>query len=122
MDADRFSLYWGTNTPRMHIPGLTHPVQDFMLEDVLDMTCYIPPKKKKKQSQYSRGGGGGRYQMQPSFIDGDDDLSDDDEDLPAVEKETSSMPTMCAVPLPALLEKILKFLGVATFCDCLIVK
>jgi HrpA-like RNA helicase len=24
MDADRFARYWGTDTPRMHIPGFTH--------------------------------------------------------------------------------------------------
>ena len=33
-------------------------------------------------------------------------MSDDDEDLPAVEKETSSMPTMCAVPLEERLKRM----------------
>ena len=27
MDADRFAKYWGNCTPRMHIPGFTHPVK-----------------------------------------------------------------------------------------------
>ena len=49
LDADRFAAYWGKNTPRMHIPGRTFAVQDFMLEDVLELTGYIPPKKKKKK-------------------------------------------------------------------------
>ncbi len=45
MDADRFGKYFGGSTPRMHIPGFTHPVRDFTLEDVLEMMGYIPPKK-----------------------------------------------------------------------------
>ena len=110
MDADRFAKYWGTNTPRMHIPGFTHPVQDFTLEHVLEMTNYIPPKKKKKQSQYSRGGGrggGGSYQIQPSFVDGEE-LGDDDGDSP-IEKdntETSSKSMACAVPLEERLKRM----------------
>mmetsp|Transcript_15236 Transcript_15236/g.33072 ORF Transcript_15236/g.33072 Transcript_15236/m.33072 type:complete len:1605 (-) Transcript_15236:173-4987(-) len=103
MDADRFAKYWGVGTPRMHIPGFTHPVQDFTLEDVLEMTCYIPPKKKK-QSQYSRGGGGGsKYQIQPSFVDGNG--FEDDEECPA-EKGSSSMPMSCAVPLEERLKRM----------------
>ena len=47
MDADRIAAYWGKNTPRMHIPGFTFPVRDFMLEDVLAITNYIPSKKSK---------------------------------------------------------------------------
>ena len=48
LDADRFAAYWGPKTPRLHIPGRTFPVVDFMLEDVLALTGYIPPKKGKK--------------------------------------------------------------------------
>lgn len=48
LDADRFAGYWGPSTPRLHIPGRTFPVVDFMLEDVLALTGYIPPKKGKK--------------------------------------------------------------------------
>ena len=46
LDADRFASYWGSTTPRMHIPGRTFPVRDFMLEDVLSLTGYMPPKRK----------------------------------------------------------------------------
>jgi len=53
MDADRFAAYWGKNTPRMHIPGFTYPVEDYTLEDVLAFTGYIPPKKSKKKKQIS---------------------------------------------------------------------
>lgn len=102
MDADRFARYWGTSTPRMHIPGFTHPVQDFTLEDVLDMTNYIPPKKKKNQQK--RGGGGGSYQIQPSFVDGDD--SGDKEDDPAEKDDISSLPVTCAVTLEQRLKRM----------------
>lgn len=49
LEAKRFANYWGSNTPRIHIPGRTFPVSDFMLEDVLELTGYIPPKNKKKK-------------------------------------------------------------------------
>ena len=54
LDADRFARYWGSSTPRIHIPGRTFPVTDFMLEDVLSITGYIPPKKGKKKN-WNRG-------------------------------------------------------------------
>jgi HrpA-like RNA helicase len=59
----------------MHIPGFTHPVQDFMLEDVLKLTGYLPPKKKSGKKSDT----GGNYQIQPSFIDGDELESDSPE-------------------------------------------
>eukprot|EP00980_Cylindrotheca_fusiformis_P005590 scaffold1184_cov132-Cylindrotheca_fusiformis.AAC.11 len=49
LDAERFAAYWGENTPRMHIPGRTFPVEDFTLEDVLDLTNYNPPKKGRNK-------------------------------------------------------------------------
>ncbi|KAL9179142.1 hypothetical protein ACHAXT_000184 [Thalassiosira profunda] len=106
MDADRFAQYWGAGTPRMHIPGFTHPVEDFTLEDVLEMTNYIPPRKKKKQQHYPRGGGGGKgYHIQPSFVDGDDVGDDGDEEDPE-EKDASASPAACAVPLEERLKRI----------------
>lgn len=45
LDADRFASYWVGNTPRMHIPGRTFPVKDYMLEDVLSLTGYVPRRK-----------------------------------------------------------------------------
>ena len=35
LDTDRFSSYWGSNTPRLHIPGRTFPVEGYFLEGVL---------------------------------------------------------------------------------------
>lgn len=52
LDADRFAAYWGKNTPRMHIEGRTFPVEDYMLEDVLTFTGYIPSKKKKNSNRF----------------------------------------------------------------------
>ena len=52
MDADRIAAYWGQLTPRLHIPGHTYDIKDFVLEDVLAFTHYIPPKKRKKGKQY----------------------------------------------------------------------
>ena len=103
MDADRFAKYWGDRTPRMHIPGFTHPVQDFNLEDVLELTNYIPRNKNKKQSQYNRGGGGRNYQIQPSFVDGGD--FGNDEEL-STGKGTGSIPVPCAVPLDERLKRM----------------
>lgn len=103
MDADRFAMYWGEGTPRMHIPGRTFPVQDFTLEDVLEMTCYIPPKKKKKQSQYFRGDSGGSNQNRSSFVDGDD--PGDDANSP-VGTGSNSTPEVCVVPLAERLKRI----------------
>lgn len=48
LDAERFTNYWGSATPHVHIPGRTFPVADFSLEDVLKLTGFIPPKNKKK--------------------------------------------------------------------------
>jgi ATP-dependent RNA helicase DHX57 len=106
MDADRFAKYWGEGTPRMHIPGRTFPVQDVTLEGVLEMTCYIPPKrklKKKKQSQYFRGDSGGSNPNRSSFEYGDD--HGDDADYPA-EKDSSSTPDVCMVPLDERLKRM----------------
>lgn len=49
MDADRFATYWGDNTPRMHIPGFTYPVNDYFLDDVLQITGYIPSRNGKNR-------------------------------------------------------------------------
>jgi ATP-dependent RNA helicase DHX57 len=48
LDKDKFAQYWGVMPPHIHIPGRTFPVQDFMLEDVLKVTGYIPRKNRNK--------------------------------------------------------------------------
>jgi HrpA-like RNA helicase len=48
LDTERFKNYWGsTPVPHVHIQGRTFPVVDFLLEDVLNLTGFIPSKKKK---------------------------------------------------------------------------
>ena len=42
VNASLFADYFGKNTPILHIPGRTFPVQTFYLEDVLDVFKYIP--------------------------------------------------------------------------------
>ena len=77
MDADRFAAYWGENTPRMHIPGYTHPVKDFLLEDVLEMTGYVPPKSgKKKKNRNWRNNSNSRKKSAWN----DSEISDEDEE------------------------------------------
>lgn len=89
LDADRFAAYWGTNTPRMHIPGRTFPVQDFFLEDVLTLTGYNPPKKRKKRFY----GSGAQQQQRPRKTTpwNDSELSDreDDEEEEAPHEQVS---------------------------------
>eukprot|EP00051_Salpingoeca_urceolata_P013946 m.176717 g.176717 ORF g.176717 m.176717 type:complete len:1482 (-) comp17950_c0_seq3:91-4536(-) len=54
LDSDRFSTYF-KGAPTVAIPGFTHPVIDYFLEDVIRFTGYVPPrrarnKKKKKKA------------------------------------------------------------------------
>jgi len=84
MDADRFASYWGSHTPRMHIPGRTFPVQDFTLEDALEITGYVPPKKGKKKSFHSSRGN----EKKSPWVDSEH--SDDDGSDGEGEKEMGS--------------------------------
>ena len=77
LDADRFASYWG-NAPRMHIPGRTFPVEDFMLEDVLEMTGYNPPKKKRKQGGFNNFNNFSRNRKTSAW--NDSEMSDDEMD------------------------------------------
>ncbi|XP_028320470.1 ATP-dependent DNA/RNA helicase DHX36 [Gouania willdenowi] len=53
LNAEKFSEYFD-NCAIIHIPGLTFPVEEFLLEDVVEMTCYCP-KKKDQRSSWKRG-------------------------------------------------------------------
>lgn len=60
-------------------------MKDFTLEDVLQLTSYVPPKNRRNY----RDGVGGRYQIQPSLTDGEeDDVEDDGEDQSSEERTT----------------------------------
>ena len=89
LDADRFAAYWGTSTPRMHIPGRTFPVQDFFLEDVLLLTGYNPPKKRGKKTWY-----GGNQRPQKRFSPWDiSELSEEEDGDNSIEEASPSRST-----------------------------
>lgn len=92
LDADRFAAYWGSNTPRVHIPGRTFPVTDFMLEDVLAVTGYIPQKQgKKKSNGYKRyNGPRKRNAWDDSELSDNEDVDDSAEKPDESDSETSS--------------------------------
>jgi ATP-dependent RNA helicase DHX57 len=99
MDADRFAAYWGNNTPRMHIPGFTHPVQDYFLEDVLSLTDYIPPKNGKKKKSY-RGKWNGGARKKNAWADSEH--SDDETDTNVEVKKESNKSSQDKPPVPSL--------------------
>lgn len=53
LNAEKFSKYFD-NCPMIHIPGLTFPVEEFLLEDVLEMTRYRP-RNQDRRSSWKRG-------------------------------------------------------------------
>lgn len=53
MEAEKFATYYGESTPRMHIPGFTYPITDNGLEDVLQLTGYIPRQRGKSKKRGS---------------------------------------------------------------------
>ena len=95
MDADRFAAYWGNDTPRMHIPGFTHPVQDFFLKDVLEVSGYVPPRPQKGASSSSPGGGGKKAQT--GAFD-EEDLVDVDADEDANTMPSSTVTLQVNIP------------------------
>ncbi|KAG8297706.1 hypothetical protein J6590_030216, partial [Homalodisca vitripennis] len=64
LNADHFSQYYN-NCPTVNIPGFTFPVQEFYLEDVLQMTRYIPKLKNNGRYQKFRGQNPKKWRMKP---------------------------------------------------------
>ncbi|PWA37316.1 RNA helicase family protein [Artemisia annua] len=64
INADLFSKYFG-NAPTIHIPGLTFPVQELFLEDVLEKTRYEVKSEADNFQGYSKR----RRQQQESKSD-----------------------------------------------------
>lgn len=108
LDADRFAAYWGSNTPRMHIPGRTFPVEDFYLEDVLAMTGYNPPKNRKKKYF-----GEGQQQREKKvtawndseFSDNEEEEEKEDED-PTEKSKGNKPPSQPQVPLEERVKRV----------------
>lgn len=53
LNAEKFSQYFD-NCPMIHIPGLTFPVEEFLLEDIIEMTRYRPQNQDRRPS-WKRG-------------------------------------------------------------------
>jgi HrpA-like RNA helicase len=77
MDSERFVRYWGSDTPHVHLPGRTFPVTDYMLEDVLDMTGYVPPPRMQRGGK-AKGTRSSKQRKTSPW--NDSEVSDDDED------------------------------------------
>lgn len=75
LETQRFQNYWSsTPVPHVHIPGRTFPVTDFMLEDVLRLTGFIPSKNKGSKTRMTHRG-------QRSSPWNDSEKSDDENEL-----------------------------------------
>ncbi|XP_047449479.1 ATP-dependent DNA/RNA helicase DHX36 [Mugil cephalus] len=59
LNAEKFSRYFD-NCPMIHIPGLTFPVEEFLLEDIVEMIRYRPPNQDRRPS-WKRGFWQGRH-------------------------------------------------------------
>ncbi|KAM3615872.1 uncharacterized protein V6R79_008865 [Siganus canaliculatus] len=53
LNAEKFSRYFD-NCPMIHIPGLTFPVEEFLLEDIVEMTRYRP-QNQDRRGTWKRG-------------------------------------------------------------------
>nr|XP_046245263.1 ATP-dependent DNA/RNA helicase DHX36 isoform X2 [Scatophagus argus] len=53
LNAEKFSRYFD-NCPMIHIPGLTFPVKEFLLEDIVEMTRYRPQNQDRRPT-WKRG-------------------------------------------------------------------
>uniref|UniRef100_A0A3P9HF04 ATP-dependent DNA/RNA helicase DHX36 n=1 Tax=Oryzias latipes TaxID=8090 RepID=A0A3P9HF04_ORYLA len=53
LNAEKFSKYFD-NCPMIHIPGLTFPVEEFLLEDVVEMIRYRPQNQDRRPA-WKRG-------------------------------------------------------------------
>ncbi|XP_063973081.1 ATP-dependent DNA/RNA helicase DHX36 isoform X2 [Diachasmimorpha longicaudata] len=53
LNADSFAHYYD-NCPILHIPGVTYPVKEFYLEDVLEFTRFKFPPAQKLPENYKR--------------------------------------------------------------------
>ncbi|KAM4694583.1 ATP-dependent DNA/RNA helicase DHX36 [Discoglossus pictus] len=52
LNAEKFSQYFD-NCPMLHIPGFTYPVQEYLLEDIIEMINYFP-KDTARRPQWKR--------------------------------------------------------------------
>lgn len=92
LDTDKFAKYWGVLPPHLHIPGRTFPVRDFMLEDALRLTGYIPRKRSGKK---------GRFETSSSWAESDQSEDEDGANDDGAENDSSH-----GIPMADLLDRI----------------
>lgn len=100
LDADRFASYWVGDTPRMHIPGRTFPVKDYMLEDVLALTAYIPRRKNNGNSR-------GDYGLKKATPWTDSEISEEEKEE-ASSKSTAELESEITEGKPIRIDEVLK--------------
>lgn len=105
LEMERFSNYWGTSpVPHVHIPGRTFPVHDYLLEDVLSTTGYIPSKKKKGTKSFAPG----RRNRSSPWNDSeksDDEQVDDEVDPPQLGASSASG-AQHGIPIDDLVKRV----------------
>lgn len=70
IDTTLFSKYFN-DCPVIEIPGRAFPVQQYFLEDCIELTKFIPPTDTRKR----KGGGGGDDDESTIGDDGDENLN-----------------------------------------------
>ena len=68
LNADLFSRYFGAGTPVVEIPGRTFPVEQFFLEDVVDMVGYAVEETSPYAKRMPKGGGHGGMASKFRFV------------------------------------------------------
>ncbi|XP_068613399.1 ATP-dependent DNA/RNA helicase DHX36-like [Brachionichthys hirsutus] len=89
LNAQKFSKYFD-HCPMVHIPGLTFPVEEFLLEDIVELTRYCPqnldrrpqwkktfwqgkncrPEKEEKEAEYRESWPGYARTLEGRYSDG----------------------------------------------------
>ena len=94
IDTSLFSSYFGS-CPVVEVPGRVHPVQEYFLEDCIQMTNFVPePVQKKTKKQKKKNGG-----------------QDDEEDEEVMEEEEKNLNTTCGDAYPQSVANSMALIG-----------
>ncbi|EFA00345.2 dosage compensation regulator isoform X1 [Tribolium castaneum] len=74
IDTSLFSKYFN-NCPVVEIAGRTYPVQQYFLEDCVELTGFVPPTETRKRKAGGGGGGGGDDDETTIGDDGDENMN-----------------------------------------------
>lgn len=106
LDTERFKNYWGsTPVPHIHIPGRTFPVTDFMLEDVLSLTGYIPSKKPKGKKKPNGPSTRSKSSSWNDSEKSDEEIRDEKDDT-AQKGPSSASGTSHGIPIADLVKRV----------------